>query len=301
MTQQILRPQPKLGLHDPVVAKGYVRWEITDENDKVLRTGMGFAESWWFKYIPSFLRRFFPFGQKNAVVNKGRSQLVNWLAGDNTVSQPAYVAVGTGTGLVASSDERLGTAILYTGGSVTAKGVNSRSTYAGYSVRYIASFATNEITTGSSSVNVRELGLFDGSDPATDNMWARVNVNITKANTEKLNIYWYLVFERREGLAIKSGTSIGTTGNIAPNASGGSALTFASNVTVLMIHNNSGVVAYMKFNGSMTGTPPTDYDLVLQDGQSYIQSDEEISIGSIYVYMNDTITMPDNQFVIRGW
>ena len=171
-----------------------------------------------------------------------------------------------------------------------------------YTVRYITSFGTSEITTSSSDVAVRELGLFTTS-AVTSNMWARVSVNVTKANTEKLNIYWYITFERRTGLAIKSGESVGTSGNVT--AVTDSTLTFSSAVTILMIHNDTGQKAYFRFNGAFTGetssAAPNNYDIVLEDGQSYYQSDEEIEVASVHVYVNASITMPSNTLVVRGW
>ena len=130
-------------------------------------------------------------------------------------------------------------------------------------------------------------------------MWARVNVNITKTPQQKVNIYWYLVFERRTGLAIKSGESIGATGSITANTA--STLSFVSQVTICTIHNNTGQPLYVKLNGVLVGTPPTNYDFILLDGQSYLQSDEEIAINTVGVYVNATITMPSNTIVVRGW
>ena len=100
-------------------------------------------------------------------------------------------------------------------------------------------------------------------------------------------------------MAIKSGTSIGATGSITPNAD--ITLTFASAVTIMFIHNNSGVLMYVKLNGAFTGGPPTEYDFILQDGQSYFMSEEEIEVSTVHVYMNDTLTMPTNELIVRGW
>ena len=287
---------------EPFDVKGYVHWEVLDENDKVIRRGEGQGSQWWLKIVPSFIRRFIPWGKRNAIVNLARAQLAEFLKTGSGVTAPSFIGVGSGTNTVSSSDTALQTAIPYTGGSATAKAVTTRTILDQYTVRYITSFGTNEITTSSSDVSVRELGLFTTS-AVTSNMWARVNVNVTKANTEKLNIYWYITFERRTGLAIKSGESVGTTGNVT--AVTDSTLTFSSAVTILMIHNDTGQKAYFRFNGAFTGetnsVAPNNYDIVLEDGQSYYQSDEEIEVASVHVYVNANITMPNNTLVVRGW
>ena len=276
---------------EPFDVKGYVHWEVLDENDKVIRRGEGQGSQWWLKIIPSFIRRFIPWGKRNAIVNLARAQLTEFLKTGSGVTAPSFIG-----------DTALQTAIPYTGGSATAKAVTTRTILDQYTVRYITSFGTSEITTSSSDVAVRELGLFTTS-AVTSNMWARVSVNVTKANTEKLNIYWYITFERRTGLAIKSGESVGTSGNVT--AVTDSTLTFSSAVTILMIHNDTGQKAYFRFNGAFTGetssAAPNNYDIVLEDGQSYYQSDEEIEVASVHVYVNASITMPSNTLVVRGW
>ena len=171
---------------DPFVAKGYVHWEIENEDGNVIRRGVRTGSQWWVKLIPQFLHRFIPLGKRNAIVNKARSEIASFLQG-GSVTVPTYIAVGTGTNSVASSDTALQTAIAYTGSSVTAKAVSSRTLMNQYTCRYIASFGTTEITTGSSNVVVREAGLFTTSS-VTSNMWARVNMNVTKEPTERLNV-----------------------------------------------------------------------------------------------------------------
>ena len=286
---------------EPFDVKGYVHWELMDKNDKVVRRGEGQGTQWWLKWLPKFITNFIPYGKRNAVVNKARSELANLLIGE-TITVPAFIGVGTGSNAVGSSDTALQTAVAYTGSSVTAKAVASRTILDQYSARYIVNFDTDEITTSSGNVTVRELGLFTTAS-VTSNMWARVNINVEKQPTQRLRIYWYLVFERRTGLAIKTGASVTTTGNITANTD--STLTFSTPVTLLMIHNDTGQKAYLKFNGGFDGedgsTAPNNYDIVLEDGQSYTQSDEEIEVANMHVYVNASITMPHNTFVVRGW
>ena len=282
---------------DPFAVKGYVHWEITDENGKVKRRGEGMGSQWWLKCIPSFIRRILPFGRQNAVVVSARANLANMMTGA-TVTPPSYIMVGTGTNTVAGGDTSLQTPIVYTG-STYGKAVSSRSVFSQWTVRYIVSFTTTEITTSGSNVNIKEAGLFTGAG-INDGMWARVNLDVTKAPTENLNIYWYITFERRSGLAIKTGSSSATTGNITQNTS--STLTFASPVTIVTIHNDTGARAYFKFNDALVGTPPTNFDLVLEDGQSWWLSEEEIEISTVHVYATSgTFTMPSSTLSIRGW
>ena len=282
---------------DPFATKGYVHWEITDENGKVKRRGEGMGSQWWLKCIPSFIRRILPFGKQNAVVDSARASLASMLTGAS-ITPPSYIMVGTGTNPVAGGDLTLQTPIVYTGSSY-GKVVNSASVFSQWTARFIVSFGTTEITTGGSNVNVKEAGLFTGT--ATDStMWARVNLDVTKAPSENLIIYWYITFERRSGLAIKTGSSVATTGNITQNTS--SALTFASPVTIVTIHNDTGGRAYFKFNEALTGTPPTNFDLSLEDGQSWWLSEEEIEISAIHAYVTSgNVTMPSTTLSVRGW
>ena len=293
------KPEPKDSFIDGVKPRGYVHWEILDENDNIIKRGYGVGSQWWLKYIPNFLHRFLPYGKQNAIVDTARKRITDWVAGGSAPAVPNYVGVGTGTDPVASSDTGLETAIPYTGVTATAKIADTTSVFGEMAVRYVTSFNTNEITTGASDVDIKEFGLFTGTDLSTADMWARVNVNITKTPQQKVNIYWYLVFERRTGLAIKSGESIGATGSITANTA--STLSFVSQVTICTIHNNTGQPLYVKLNGVLVGTPPTNYDFILLDGQSYLQSDEEIAINTVGVYVNATITMPSNTIVVRGW
>ena len=282
---------------DQFAVKGYVHWEITDENGKVKRRGEGIGSQWWLKWIPNFIRRVLPFGKQNAVVDSARANLATFMTG-TSVTPPSYIMVGTGTDTVAGSDTGLQTPIVYTGSSY-GKAINSSSVFSQWTARFIVSFATNEITTSASNIDLKEAGLFTGT--AIDSgMWARVNIDVTKAPSENLVIYWYITFERRSGLAIKSGASIATTGNITQNTS--SELAFASPVTIVTIHNDTGGRAYFKFNEALTGTPPTNFDLVLEDGQSWWLSEEEIEMTSIFAYVTSgNITMPSNTLSVRGW
>jgi hypothetical protein len=68
-----------------------------------------------------------------------------------------------------------------------------------------------------------------------------------------------------------------------------------------MIVNNSGVRVYFKLNSALTGAPPTNYDFFLEDGAAYIQSNEEIEVSTVHVYMDAAITMPANTLTVRGW
>jgi hypothetical protein len=281
--------------------KGYVHWELLDEDDNLLERGEGQGSQWWIKWLPYSLRKYIPYGKRNAVVNTARSQIATFLQSGSGVVAPSFVGVGTGSDNVAAADTALGTAVAYTGGSATAKAVNSRTIMDQYTVRYIASFSTNELTQSLSSINIREFGLFSTSS-VTSNMWARVNVDITKENTQKLNVYWYIVFERRTGLAIKSGASIQATGNITANTS--TALTFASPVTIVTMHNDTGQKAWFRFNEALAGSPPTNYDVVLEDGQSWWMSAEEIEITTVHIYVNAAINISSgghNSISVRGW
>ena len=130
-------------------------------------------------------------------------------------------------------------------------------------------------------------------------MWARVNVTITKVSTERLNIHWYITFERREGLAIKSGASIATSGDILEAST--STLTFASPVTIFTIHNNSGEVMYVKLNEALSGSPPTNYDFMIEDSDTIFQSDEEIEVSTIHVFKATAVSMPTTTVSVRGW
>ena len=100
-------------------------------------------------------------------------------------------------------------------------------------------------------------------------------------------------------MAIKSGASIATTGNIADATT--STLTFASPVTIFTIHNNSGVSMYVKLNEALSGSPPTNYDFLIEDSDTIFQSDEEIEVSTIHVYKAGAVTMPHNSVSVRGW
>tara|TARA_Y100000310_G_C20684585_1_gene818142 strand:+ start:922 stop:1845 length:924 start_codon:yes stop_codon:yes gene_type:complete len=278
---------------DPFKVKGYVDWELIDDaTGKVTKHGRAWSHSRLTRFLPDWIASRLPLGKENAIVNNARNQLANALIG-TSVTYPEYIAIGTGTDSVAASDTALQTVSQYDGAN-DAKQAVSRTLKGQFTARIVAQF-----TTAQANVNIREVGLFEAND-ASQNMWARVNINVNKNETERLNIYWYLVFERRTGLAIKTGASIGATGTIVADTD--STLTFASSVTIVMITNNSGVKAYFKLNEALTGgASPTNYDFSLDNGEAYIQSDEEIEVSTIHVIMNDAFTMPDNELSVRGW
>tara|TARA_Y100000310_G_scaffold160685_1_gene160461 strand:- start:377 stop:1291 length:915 start_codon:yes stop_codon:yes gene_type:complete len=296
---------PKLGLREDFKVKGYVHWELIDSTSgKIVETGKGRVEERSFIHripystlalLPSRLQawaeHFFPLGTENAIVDHARNQLATAMIG-TAVTYPSFVAVGTGTTAVGASQTGLVTVSQYDGAN-DAKAAASRTLKGQFTSRIVTQFDTDE-----ANVTIRELGLFEANDAST-NMWARVRVTIAKTSSNRLNIYWYILFERRAGVAIKSGASIGATGTVTSNTD--ITLNFASAVTIVVIHNNSGVRMYVKFNAALTGSPPTDYDFILEDGQTYMQSEEEIEISTVHVYMDDAITMPDNKLVVRGW
>ena len=286
-------PKPRWNFLDQFKVRGYVDWELVDDaTGKVVKRGEGTATRWWYRYIPSFLQQLLRLGTENAVVDYARNRMATAVIG-TSVTYPTFIALGTGTNAVAASDTALQTVSQYDG-SNDAKVASSQSLKGLYTSRIVVQFGTTE-----GNVTIRELGLFPAND-ASQNMWARVNVNIAKTSSERLNVYWYIVFERRAGLAIKTGTSIAATGTTVANTD--STLTFASAVTIFVVHNNSGVVMYLKLNGAMTGSPPQDYDYVLQDGQSLIQSEEEVEVTTIHVYLNAAITpSTSNLLTFQGW
>jgi len=175
------KPEPKNSFIDGIKPRGYVHWELLDEDDNVIKRGYGVGSQWRLKYIPNFLHRFLPYGKPNAIVDTARKRITNWVAGGSAPDTPNYIGVGTGTDPVAASDTGLETAIPYTGVTATAKESDTRTTFGEMAVRYVVSFNTQEITTGASNVVIKEFGLFTGTDLSTADMWARVNVNIDKS------------------------------------------------------------------------------------------------------------------------
>jgi hypothetical protein len=283
---------PRLALVDGLEARGYVHWELVDDKTgRVTKHGEGHGERTYWKFLPKWLHSWLPLGRRNAIVNNGRARFADAFIG-TSVTYPSFIALGTGTNKVAASDTGLQTVSQYDG-SNDAKVANSRTLKGLYTSRITVQFATTE-----ANINVREVGLFEAND-SSQNMWARVNINVTKTSSERLNIYWYVTFERREGLAIKSGASIATSGNIADATT--STLTFASPVTIFTIHNNSGVSMYVKLNEALTGSPPTNYDFLIEDSDTIFQSDEEIEVSTVHVYKAGAVTMPHNSVSVRGW
>ena len=279
-------------------AVGRVHWELVDvETGKVVQQGEGIIESPWMKFIPKFMRPWlfnrYPhlLGQHNAIVNHMRQTLATAMIG-TSVTFPGFIGIATGTGDITASDTALATPVDYDGAN-EAKANDSKSKRGLFTSRFVTQFTTAE-----ANENIRQLGFFDAAN--SGNLWAKVSVVINKTSSERLNIYWYFTFERRSGLAIKSGESIGTSGNIALNTD--STLTFASPVTILRIMNNSGTLMHVKLNGGMdSGTVPTDYDYIIPDGESRELLNEEIEVSTVHIVMAEAITMPDNQVSIRGW
>ena len=56
-----IRPEPRDNFIDGIKPRGYVHWEVLDENDNVIKRGYGVGSQWWLKYIPNFLHRFLPY------------------------------------------------------------------------------------------------------------------------------------------------------------------------------------------------------------------------------------------------
>ncbi len=101
-------------------------------------------------------------------------------------------------------------------------------------------------------------------------------------------------------MALKSGTSVGATGATANGS--WTTLSFASNVTVLMIENNSGGVIYFNLNGDGgAGNPPDAYDFRLANGGRIELLNEEIDISAVHSFATEVITLPDNQLSVQGW
>lgn len=287
----------KASIHEGQRVRGFVHWQLIDDaTGHIVAQGEGFADTFLerlYYALPRWLRWLFPtklLGSPNAILNTARERLANWVVGD-TVTIPQYIGIATGTGSIGAADTALDTPVDYDGAN-EAKQAASLSVKSNFISRIVTNFLTTE-----ANQTIGQLGLFDAANSGL--LWAKVKVSITKTSTQRLNIYWYIIFERLSTLAIKTGASVGATGSITANTS--STLTFSNPVTVVMLHNNSGVGAYFKLNGALTGSPPTDYDFFLADGESKEYVAEEFEVSTVHVYMNDTLTMPTNELTVRGW
>tara|TARA_Y100000310_G_C20628028_1_gene787034 strand:- start:883 stop:1665 length:783 start_codon:yes stop_codon:yes gene_type:complete len=251
-------------------ASGYVEWELTD-----IETGT-IAKS----------------GKHNLLVNKAREQLADFMKG-TSITAPQYVAIGTGTNTPSASDTALQTLVQYDGAH-NAKVADSRTIRSLYTARIIVQFLTGE-----ANQTIRELGLFE--EAAATTMWARVAVNIAKTSSQRLTVYWYITFERSVDMALKTGASIGATGTLV--AGGKATLTFASTVTVIMIHNNSGEELTFKINEDLdAATPPVDFDFMLQDNEVFVLLNEEIAVNTVAVYCPSVSgAMPNVVLSCVGW
>lgn len=284
----------KAQITDVYQIEGYVDWELIDEaTNKVVSHGRGYTNRWYdwiLQRLPNWISRHWLLGDRNAIVDVGRNKLADAFIG-TSITYPQFVGIGTGTNNVAAGDTALQTPVDYDG-SNEAKQAATRNLRGDFTSRITTNFTTSE-----ANQNIRELGLFDAANSGT--MWARVRVTINKTSTQRLNVFWYITFSRRSGLAIKSGESITATGTtIADTAS---TLTFLNTVSIWTIHNNSGVRMYIKLNGALVGTPPTNYDFLLESGDSLNNSNEEVEVSTISVYLNSAITLPSNLLVVKGW
>lgn len=274
--------------------RGYVDWElIDDKTGRIVRRGkrrLRFLSPSLYTKLPRFIRTKFPLGDQNAIVDGGRNRLADAMIGTATTF-PEYIAVGTGSNLVASSDTDLQTLSQYDG-SNDAKIASGKSLFGNFTSRISTQFLTTE-----ANVNIRELGLFDAAN--SGNLWARVNVVINKTSTQRLNVFWYIVFERRSSLAIKTGSSVGATGALTANTVG--TLTFASAVTILRFFNNTGGIVYVRINDALESATPTNYDFKLADQDEISLLGEEISISILSVLSTIGVTMPANTLIARGW
>ena len=269
---KLLLPGSRGSILEGMEPRGYVRWTLTDA-----KTG---------RFIKSG-------GSHNLLVNKTRSELADALIG-TSVTFPGFIGVGTGTTAPAADDTGLETVSQYNG-SNDAKAVDSKSLRSLYTARFVVQFSTSE-----ANVTIREIALLSAADAG--NLWARVAVNITKSSSERLTIYWYIIFDRSLDVAIKSGASINATGTF--NGSNPITLTFASAVTIFIMHNNSGAEMYFKINEALDAAdPPADYDGMLDDNETFKLLNEEISITTVSVYGANlgTQAAPQNILSCVGW
>jgi hypothetical protein len=102
---------------------------------------------------------------KNLTTTYAREQLATWWTG-GTVTPPSYIAIGYGT--VAAS---VGDTALYN--EIYRKSAVSRLARATYYARIATTFTTHEppVPPGSASVNIKEMGLFDGGTVTINNNW----------------------------------------------------------------------------------------------------------------------------------
>jgi hypothetical protein len=281
--------------YDPYRLRGCVYWEtIDDETGEVTGRGKGQLEKWWAKYVPSFLSNYLLLADENVVVDEARNRLAQFTIG-TSIAAPQYIAIGTGTADAATSDTALGTLVQYNG-SNNAKLAASRSLKGLFTARIVVQFLPAE-----ANANIRELGLFDATD-TPQNLWARVRVTINKVSTERLNVYWYIIFERRASVAIKTGSSIAATGTVTGQAD--STLTFASNVTIVVLENNTGAVLYVNLNKAFdVATPPATYDFRMATGTRIFLNNEEVDISTVHVYKDSAgnFTLPGNGLSLVGW
>jgi len=268
---KLILPGSRGSILEGMEPRGYVRWTLTDaKTGKFKKSG----------------------GSHNILVNKTREELASAITG-GTVTFPGFIGVGTGTTTPAADDTGLETVSQYNG-SNDAKAVDSKSIRSLYTARFVVQFATGE-----ANVTIRELALLSAADAG--NLWARVAVNIAKTSSERLTIYWYIIFDRSLDVAIKSGASSNATGTF--NGSNPATLTFASAITILMMHNNSGAEMYFKINEALdSADPPDDYDGI-DDNETLLLLNEEISITTISVYGANlgTAAAPQNILSCVGW
>lgn len=291
----------KAHIVDLAQARGYVDWQLIDNTTgKIVDRGVGYTNQWYervFDFLPhwvvSRLQSIFPLGTRNAVLDTARTNLANAFIG-TAQTYPQFVAIGTGTNGVASSDTGLQTLVQYDGAN-NAKQASSRNLKGNFTSRIVTNFPTGE-----ANQNIRELGLFE--EAAATNIWARVNVTINKTSSQRLNIFWYILFERRTGLAIKTGISIAATGTLTNDTD--STLTFSSNVTVVVIENNNAGLTYVRINGAIVGdATPTVYDFIMQANSRKEFLAEEFDISTLHVVRKQAgnITLPNNEFSAVGW
>ncbi len=229
---------------------------------------------------------------RNSILNFMRNDLADMFIGV-AITPPTFIGIATGTGEIGAADVALDTPVDYDG-SNEAKVVDSKSLLGLYTSRLVVQFSTTE-----ANQNVRQIGLFDAAN--SGNLWCKFKVSVNKTTTERLNIYWYITWERKSNLAIKTGTSIAATGTITADAD--STLTFASAVTSCIITNNTAEVIYIKLNGAMSGTPPTGWDYLIPANSKVEIIEEQFQISTLHVYkeLAGNITLPDNEFSAVGW
>lgn len=259
-------------IKEGIGAEGRVRWILSDiKSGRIIRSGTEY----------------------NLLVNKTREDLASAITG-GSITFPGFIGVGVGTTAPASSDTDLETVSQYNG-SNDAKAVDSKSIRSLYTARFVVQFATGEANT-----TIKELALLSAAD--SGNLWARVAVNIAKTSSERLTIYWYIIFDRSLDVAIKSGASINATGTF--NGLNPITLTFSSAITILIMHNNSGAEMYYKINEALdSADPPDDYDGMLDDNETLFLLNEEISVSTISVYGANlgTAAAPQNILSCVGW